>query len=450
MWGKDLMNIRKKIISLFLTIVMSLTTLYIMPAHESKAADTYITLEDFAEYLSKEIDLDAADGNEESRYVNRLIEAGIVKKGEFTSYKSYLTRGDAMVLLNRADEYLYGDTLDTELVQLVIDKRISDISKVKESKKDDVAKAYLKGYVTGYSNGQYTTDRTMKVKNKITKAGVLNCLKMLKNKSLRAKISPDGQLIRTTKLPVYAKYYPYILASFPNTYYDWKFQFEGQSSYEPATGIRTPYENIKGYAFPVDVDKTQKFEDFITVKAEYLDIWISKVKTYMENVFSVDYRTIDETWVETVLATDYSCGIERAKENTRKEIEQYVANMKDNKTIVEFSKIAVDGSSLYFFNGQYYLRTYVKYRIVSSNILYGVDTDTLIAERPYNNILYTRFPLVDFTDYKLGEWREGHFDVELSRYTEQDGGNLGIFYAFLNEYYYYEGRAVGDADIWKK
>jgi hypothetical protein len=434
------MNIRKRIISMLLTIVLCLTAVYVMPPKEINAADAYITVEAFAQYLSKEIGLVAINGDEESGYVNILIEKGVIKEGDFTDYKKYLTRGDAMVLLNRADEYLYGDTLDTDLVQLAIDKRISDIGKVKESKKDDVARAYLKGYVMGYSNGEYTTDRTMKVRNKITKVGVINCLKMLKKESLRAKISPDGQLIRTTKLPIYAKYYPYILASFPNTYYDWKFQFEGQSSYDPYTGIRTPYENIKDYAFPVDVDKTTKFENFASVKAEYLDIWIGKIRTYLENVFSVDYRSIDENWVETVLATDYSCGIEGAKENTKKEIEQYVSNMKKNKTIVEFSKIAVDGSSLHFFGGRYYLRTYVKYRIVSSNILYGVDADAIIAENPYGHILYTRFPVVDFTDYELGVWREGHFDVELARYSEEEGGNLGIFYAYLNEYYYYQGR----------
>jgi hypothetical protein len=41
--------------------------------------------------------------------------------------------------------------------------------------------------------------------------------------------------------------------------------------------------------------------------------------------------------------------------------------MKKNKTIVESSKVAVDGSSLYYYNGRYILRVYVKYRIKSSN-----------------------------------------------------------------------------------
>jgi hypothetical protein len=280
----------------------------------------------------------------------------------------------------------------------------------------------------------------MKGTSKITNSGALGCLKMLKDKNLRAKISPDGQFIRTTKLPKYAKYYPYVLASFPNTYYDWEFQFEGQSSYNPNTGVRTAYKKIDDYAAPIDIDMIKDFEDFSAVKDEYLDVWVSKVRTYMENVFNVDYRTINNEWIETILSTDYSSGHEAIRVQAKTEIEQYVSDMKNNKTVIESTKVSVDGSSLYFFNGAYFLRTYVKYRIMSSNVKYGVDTDTLILERPYNDILYTRTTLVDFTGYKLGEWREGHFDVKLSWYTQKEGGNIGICNAYLNEYSYSEGR----------
>ena len=430
----------KKIIILLLLAALLTISMSSAKSPVVSAAEKYITITDFALEIAEVIELTTVSGLESSGYVNALVEKGIIKDGDFTSYTKYLTRGDAALLLNRADEYLYGDTLDAELVELALDKRISDIGKIKASKRMDVAKAYLKGFIKGYSNGEYSTDRTLKVNSKIMKTGALDCIKMLKNKVLRAKISPDGQLIRTTKLPKYARYYPYILASYPNTYYDWKFDFEGQSSYNPRTGIRTPYENIKDYAAPVDVDKTTEFDDFASVKNEYLDIWVGKVRTYMETVFSADYRTINDKWVETILSTDYSYENDIVDEQTKEEIEQYVANMKKNKTIVEYSKVAVEGSSLYFFDGSYYLRTYVKYRIVSSNIKYGVDTDTKIAEKPYNNILYTSFPLVDFTGFKLGIWKEGHFDIELSSYSEENGGNLGIFYAYLNEYFYAERR----------
>ncbi len=425
----------KRAMALALTIVISLVTCYISPSQRVDAATEYITVEDFASSLATELGLSATEGSSSSGYVNALLHVNIIKEGEIQNYKNFLTRGDAMVFLNRADEYLYGDTLDVDLIKQAMEERITDIANIRESKREDVAKAYLKGYMKGYSDGAYSTSRTMKVKSKLTKAGALGCIKMLKNESLRAQISPDGQLIRTTNLPNYAKYYPYILASFPNTYYDWKFDYEGKYWYNPADGIKHSYENIKEYAAPVDIEKTTDFDDMKLVREVYLSVWVGKVRTYMERVFSADYRTIDTDWIEKVLATDYLYYDSFGKESSRKKLNAYVVAMKNNKTIVEYSKIAVDGSTLYYFNNRYYLRTYVKYRIVSSNIKFGVDTDTLLADWPYNDILYCN-DLVSLSNFTIGKWREGHYDVALSWINHKTGENIGITMAFLTDGYY--------------
>lgn len=95
-------------------------------------------------------------------------------------------------------------------------------------------------------------------------------------------LSLDGQFIRITNLPKYAKYYPYILASYPNKHYDWKFGYEGQVLTDPMTRKSVPLKNIEQYVAPVDMDKTKDFENFKEVKKEYLDEWVSKVQTYME------------------------------------------------------------------------------------------------------------------------------------------------------------------------
>ncbi|HWT75759.1 MAG TPA: hypothetical protein VN258_13730 [Mobilitalea sp.] len=429
----------QSLIALLLAFIMTIN-INIFPAPKAvKAATEYISVEIFVEYLAKELQLDPISGDEVSGYINALKDKGIMKTGDVKNYSNNLTRGDAMVFLNRADEYLYGDTLDADLVQTAIEKRITDIGQVKQSKREDVAKAYLKGYVKGYLNGEYSADRIMKVKSKMTKSGALSCIKMMKDKSLRAQISPDGQLIRTTNLPKYAKYYPYILASYPNAYYDWKFCYEGQSMYNPNTGVRTPYVNLKDYAAPVDIDKSTDFDNFPEVKKQYLNLWVTKAKTYLEKVFSADYRTINDDWVEVVLSTDYCYGLRNGEELSKNNIETYVKAMKQNKTIVEYSKIAIDGSSLYYFNGCYYLRSYVKYRIVSSNIKYGVDTDTLVTKWPYNNILFSTF-IVDFTDFQIGEWREAHYDIRMTSYEQNAGDKIGVFEANLDEYFYTEGR----------
>jgi hypothetical protein len=110
--------------------------------------------------------------------------------------------------------------------------------------------------------------------------------------------------------------------------------------------------------------------------------------------------------------------------------------MKANKTIVESSKIAVDGSSIYYFNGTYILRVYVKYKILSSSVKYGADADTMIMENPYGKIIYTRYPIVCLKSYSLGKWKESYFDVELAWYGNKSPDNIGVFYAVWDELLY--------------
>lgn len=426
-------NLRKRVLSLVLTFIYCLMAFYVTPSKNTDASDKYITVESFAKALAGELGLSSISGSTSSGYVNALIDKGIIKSSDFKSYKGYLYNGDAAVLLNRADEFLYGETTNSELIQLIIDKRISDINKIMASKREDVAKAYLKGIMKGYSNGDYSTDRKLKLKSQITKSEALSCLKLLKNKSLRAKISPDGQLIRMTNLPKYAKYYPYILASFPNSFYDWKFQYETFERYNTrpdGTYGLIPYINLVDYASPADLTKKpNRFDSDITDK--YFDVWVEKVRKHLECIFNVDYRTIDEDWVEKVWQTDFYLGdMAEGAEIQKNVIRKYVNEMKNNKTIVKSSRISVDRSSVYYFDGCYHLRVYVKYCIISSNEKYE-DMDE------FNNILFSR-DYVNFNGFTVGKWKESCFDIELAanQITSGDNQKLGVCKTYLNEYAY--------------
>ena len=426
-------NTYRRVISLILSVALCITLIPSNPIKRVEAATTNISVGYFSKLLGKEIGITAKD-NTNISYVNALMEKGIIKEGDFLSYTDWLTRGDAMLLLNRADEYLYGDNLDPELVQTAIDKRISDISKVKDSKRADVAKAYLKGYVKGYSNGEYSTDRLMKVEDKISKSAALGYLKMITKKSLRSKISPDGQLIRTTNLPKSADKYPYILASYPNEYYDWEFLYQGatRTRYNPDSGRveEVPYIYLEDFAAPVDVEKVTRIDNFPDIKKIKLNTWVNKVNIHMESIFNVDYRTIDEDWINNVLSVDYTYGYWGVEDNTKKWLNKYMVKVKENNTIVEAKKIAVDGSSFYYFNGKYYMRVYVKYRINSSKTIYE---DKMLYET--NNIFFTGFPIC-FNNFKLGEWKECCFDVALTNYSNNENDNLGVLEAIIVEPYY--------------
>lgn len=424
-------NKGKSMVKLFLiAIVICIMGISKMEPAETSAASKYIKPEEFIKSLVKELKLPVDNDNS---YVDAAIKAGIVKEDD--KFSSYLTRAEAAVLLNRADEYLYGDTLDPELVTLALEKRISDIKSIDENMRLDVVKCYLKGFIKGYSNGKYSTDREFRGNSKISRTGALDTVKMLKNKSLRAKISPDGQLIRTTKLPKYADKYPYILASFPNEYYDWKFRFEDATrekyDYDLGKFVEVPLKRYEDYAYPTEMDKTTNIKNFSEIRDQNIDIWVEKARVHLETIFNADYRTIDDEWVETLLKTDYQYGYSVVSNKKRENIESYVKRMKENKTIVESDIIALDKSSLYFYNGDYYFRVYVKYRIKSSKMVY--------ENVPYqnNNLIYTR-DLLWFKNFNTGEWRECCFDIALTAYEDRDKGNLGVLYALLREPFYIE------------
>lgn len=430
------MNVRNKgifrgVLFAFLLAVMSFCNFIVSDSVEASAASKYIKPEEFIKVLVEELELPV---DSISSYIDAAIQAGILKEDD--EFSSNLTRAEAAVLLNRADEYLYGDTLDAELVTLALEKRISDIKSIDENKRLDVVKCYLKGFIKGYSNGKYSTDREFRGNSKISRTGALDTVKMLKNKSLRAKISPDGQLIRTTKLPKYADKYPYILASFPNEYYDWKFLFEDATrekyDYDLGKFVEVPLKHYEDYAYPTEMDKTTNIKNFSEIRDQNIDIWVEKARVHLETIFNADYRTIDDEWVETLLKTDYQYGYSIVSDKQRERIEDYVKRMKENKTIVESDVIALDKSTLYFYNGRYYLRAYVKYRIQSSKMIYENNV-------PYqnNDLIYTR-DLLWFKNFNTGEWRECCFDIALTSYADRDKGNLGVLSVLIREPFYTE------------
>ena len=420
-------NRSKSMLVVLLSVFACMLLVFTVPK-KADAASKFITVEEFAKEIADKLIIGPVTGKEKSGYVNALLELGIIKDGEFKSYTKEITRGEAAALINRADEYLYGDTLDPKLVELALEKRISDINKAKKSFREDIVKCYLKGFIKGYSNGAYSSDREFRVNSRITRSGALNCLKMLRDKTLRAKLSPDGQLLRTSNLPEKADMYPYILASYPNEYYDRRFIFEGATI---RRGGEDPRPMILGedYAPPSHIRETTRYNNFATAMDNYLDTWVDRAVTYLEQVLNVDYRTIDDEWYEEVYKT---FGNSPTVVISDEKFEKYKEDVKKTKTIIETEIVACDGSSLHFWFGQYYLRAYVKYRIVSCNVPNDyTDGIYLFSKRPYNAVVFSPNDYVNLSGYEVGEWRERFISVRLSTYKFTDGEDFGVQSAFI-------------------
>lgn len=416
------MKNKYRALSFIMAAVICLLTLVSVTPGKAYAASKYITVEEFTTELVKALELKPVTNPEISASVDALMSAGIIKKGEFKDYSKNLVRADAAILISRADEYLYKTEVDDKLIQTVIEKRISDINSLSKSKWEEVAKAYIKGYIKGYSNGNFAPDREMRGKQKVTRDGVLNMIKMLSNPSLRSKVSPDGQLLRTTNLPKNAERFPYILASYPNAYYDRVFEYETihREAYDMTEQRmkEKPYVRMVDYAWPVDVPKFMGEETYNMVVENYLDTWVEKAKKYTELIFNVDYRTIDEEWADKVyeVSSEYE-SYDFEVEAQRKRLNNYINQMKENKTIIECGGVAVDGSSLFWSEGAYFLRVYVKYRIKSSALTPEQCFDMFCGgdlEVYSRNIIYNDIQFVYLPNFKIGKWETTYYDLILA------------------------------------
>ncbi|MGB8455270.1 MAG: S-layer homology domain-containing protein [Anaerocolumna sp.] len=354
----------------------------------------------------------------ETTYLNAALKAGIVKDGDFSDYSKYTTRTDAAVILNQADEYLHGDTVDADLLSLILSSRISDIKKIDAGKREAAAKIYAKGFMKGYSNGYYIQSREFRGSEYMTAAGAKGVVAMLKNTQKRAKLSPDGQLIRTTNLPGNASKYEYILATYPNSFYEMKFGYQRATySYEPVEGI--------DYASPAKVIGTMKgLNTGADGKCIYVDDWMDKVERNLKARLNVDYRTIDTAWLNDLRSTYFVFNDAVLDKDTTDDIKDYIKFVKKNKVVIKSSVIDVEPSTLYFDDG-YWIRVYAKFKVSCSgdkleqeDVFFGCNTIML------NNL-------------KKDTWFTGVYEFRLGTSSVgSNGSDFAVKDDSLNDYFF--------------
>ena len=423
-------HVMKKIVALLLLIAVCVTSVGIQPPNKVSAATKYISRADFLKLVMKEIGV-LVEENTTKAYVEKAKEIGLLTASSFSINSFKITKEDAAVILVRADEFLYGQTVSDKLLKEILEKRMSDINKATKAKRVYLAKAYALGYIVGKSNGDYSTDRTFTPRGKLPITDAKKIISCLNNKNARHVVAPDGQLTRTTKLPEFAKFYPYILASFPNKYYDWEFGFmrylyqDGTPSYGSKDFMRLQY---KEFVSPKEFDKYKNGKaellkayssrEYITAKEFrelYAEDFEENAKKYLNLVFNVNYKKMTDKkfaeWKKEVIKTTYQEGM--VDSSNSKELDLYYPKMKENKTIIECGKVAVDKSTLYVCDGWYYIRAYVKYRVISSKI-----TTERVGISP---LAYTYFDSPYYLDLKVGKWKESYFDIQVKLGPETNG-----------------------------
>ncbi len=402
---------------LLLAVVLLITSL--ARPISANAETNYITKGQFIKQLVQAMKLEV-DKNSKTPYIDVALKTSVLKANQFTDYKGYITATDAAVLLNRADEYLHKDTLDEKLYKVVLEKRISDIKKIPKEKRGDVAKVVAKGIIKGYSNGKYIQNRSFKGDEYFTKIDAKVTLIRLMNPSKRAKLSSDGQLIRTTNLPKNADQYDYILECFPNSFYEMKFLYQRSKYYFK------PVE-LKDYASPVRFkDISFHGKDMQGVLDKYKDTWMKRVETNLKMRLNVDYRTIDEnnTWLNNLRSTYTQHGVPFLDKEITDGIKEYIKGVKKNKIVIKSSIVSVEPSTLYTKGAGFYVRVYVKFKV-------SFEGDRLLQE----DLICGHGALLN--NLKRDKWFEGVYDLKLGTINgSSDGSDYYLADDSLIDYYY--------------
>ena len=391
-------------------ILMLCLVFSFIPADSILQADNGITEEKFIILLMKEMGLANVEGDKQS-ILEQAYAKKVVKHSEKNGLLSKLTKEHAAVYIERVDELVNGQQYDTNLYEKVLAKnRLSDLKKVKKSYRASVIKVYCKGIMIGYSNGYYVQSRKFCGKKVVSLSEAKTYLKRLKYPKKRRQISADGQLIRTTNLPSNKRSYPYILETYPNSFYEKKFEYqETKYGKKPVA--------LVDYASPAKIGK-MKFYNGVSMKSvmdKNLEKWCEKVARNMELRFIVDYRTIDNDWVSKLRSTYYVFeGDAQANKQRTDEIKDYVAMVKKNKVVVKCSRVTVEPSTLYN-TWEDYVRVYVRFKIVNGNV------------ENLGKVFYCEQAYIK--NLKKNTWKECYFDVAIG---SSNGNSLGSDYAVFS------------------
>lgn len=380
-----------------------------MPDQGIVKADGGITERKFVTMLMTGMEICESDSSVEQA-IEKACDENVVKNAEKSGLSNKLTKERAAVYLNRVDVLVNGSAYDEEMYQNVLNlKRISDLKTMKKASRASVIRVYCKGIMVGYSNGYYIQSRKFKGSSAVTLSEAKTYISRLKNPGKRKKISPDGQLIRTTNLPSNASSYRYVLASFPNSFYEKKFE------YQKTTYSSTP-KPLVDFASPVQVSKMEFYNGtkMGTVMDKYLTSWCKKVETNIKLRFNVNYKTINNSWISKLRNTYYIFEDDAQSNKLRTDdIKAYVTGMKKNKVVVKTSRVTVEPSTFYN-SGKDYVRVYVRFKVVSGDV-------------KSKNLVYS--DELDVKNLKKGVWMERCFDIGIGSYN---GYSTGKDYAVVD------------------
>ncbi|BCN30248.1 hypothetical protein [Anaeromicropila herbilytica] len=368
------------------------------------------------------------DTSEEDPYLNIALQKKIITESDVNKLDSALTREYAAYLTNQADVFLSGKKYSYDeylYYQIKHKKRISDISKCNNTYQPAIYKIFSKGIMIGDSNGSYSQNRSFHGKKKVTEKEANLIIKKLISKTSRNKVSYDGQVIRTSKLPKNYKKFPYILESFPNSFYEMKFNWEYIKSSEKKIDGKTYFSPAKIKKQILWTSSGKWSMEYVMNK--YLDDWVDKVYTNVYTRLNANYKIINENdkWFKQLRNTYFIFNNKQNDNRQSKIIKKYIENMMQNKVIIKSAKVVVEPSTLYeSMTHVTFLRVYAKFKISADN--FNMD---------HNKLIFGDYVWIKKITKNV--WIEGVYDIGIGTSNlASNGSDFSVMRDYINDYAY--------------
>lgn len=327
----------------------------------------------------------------------------------FYGSRAALTNEVAAQMALRADETINGSAYDENLYYQVVSKKcIKDISKAAKTYRRALRICFVKGIMPGKSPAEYSHQRKLSPKSATTPADASAIVSRVASKTKRIKLTADGQVTRTKNLPKNVGQYRYILASFPNSYYEPKFNYQlvnFGAGYIP--------KNLIDYAAPKDVRKVTDgwHEGFSFGDAydRYADQWMDTIKKNLELRFNYNYKTTDfNKWKAELLKTFPS----RYKDRYSDGLDWWRGLAAEYKVQTKTSAVVVDPSSIYLSDNKYFVRCYVKFKVNASRLFSAESLDQnayVYSSHMYLPGLQLNKTYSAVIDVPFGDWAVGSY-----------------------------------------
>lgn len=229
-----------------------------------------------------------------------------------------------------------------------------------EKIQDDMYDAVRHGFIGGSGDGKLNPiEKTTRAQAAVVIDRVLRVrqgeklpvdTKALKNaeKDKTAKKDPWGRAIRTTNLPKNHKDFPYILKEWPNEMYNLNHDFN--SSFYKVT--------------PVEYLDLRTFDNIPLYNTDHLLSWVDQAETYMNHVLNVDYRKLDDSWMEPIKETVNKNKLDYLDRQLNSTIGDYMTAAKKSKIKVTSGTVKAE-PSIVFSDGYSYMRVYFTFTATS-------------------------------------------------------------------------------------